>query len=43
MVHRPQENNLLTSVKEETTGNSLVVQWLGLGAFTAKDVDSVPG
>ena len=24
-------------------GNSLVVQWLGLHAFTAKDVGSVPG
>ena len=24
-------------------GNSLVVQWLGLGAFTAKGLDSIPG
>ena len=24
-------------------GNSLVVQWLGLHAFTAKDLGSIPG
>ena len=24
-------------------GTSLVEQWLGLGAFTAEDLDSVPG
>ena len=24
-------------------GNSLAVQWLGLGTFTASDLDSAPG
>ena len=24
-------------------GNSLAVQWLGLGTFTAKDSDLIPG
>ena len=27
---------------KSTEGNSLVVQWLGLSAFTAKSVSSVP-
>ena len=27
----------------QLTGNSLVVQWLGLGAFTARAWDLIPG
>ena len=30
-------------VKKHCVGNSLVVQWLGLGAFTAESLGSVPG
>ena len=30
-------------IKDQRRGNSLVVQWLGLGAFTAVGLDSVPG
>ena len=29
--------------KMHLRGNSLVVQWLGLDAFTAKDLDSILG
>ena len=29
--------------KTQILGNSLVVQWLGLFAFTAKDLGSIPG
>ena len=29
--------------KKSATGNSLVVQWLGLGAFTAVGLGSIPG
>ena len=29
--------------KEQTLHSSLVVQWLGFRAFTAKGLDSVPG
>ena len=28
---------------KELLGNSLAVQWLGLSAFTAKDLGSIPG
>ena len=35
---------LITALFEHgSSGNSLAVQWLGLGAFTAVPVDSVPG
>ena len=30
-------------VKKHCVGNSLVVQWLGLCAFTAESLGSVPG
>ena len=30
-------------LKKKNPGNSLVVQWLGVGAFTAKGVRSIPG
>ena len=30
-------------LKKEKTGNSLVIQWLGLRAFTAEGVGSTPG
>ena len=29
--------------KDEFSGNSLVVQWLGLRAFTAEGLGSIPG
>ena len=29
--------------KKAGSGNSLVVQWLGLGVFTAVGLDSIPG
>ena len=29
--------------KEIISGNSLAVQWLGPGAFTAEDLGSIPG
>ena len=31
------------NVKRQFTGNSLVVQWLELGTFTAKGPASIPG
>ena len=30
-------------IKEMFTGNSLEVQWLGLSAFIAEDLGSIPG
>ena len=32
-----------SQTKKEMEGNSLAVQWLGLCAFTAKGLSSVPG
>ena len=34
---------LLANAKIPDLGNSLVVQWLGLHAFTAEDPGSIPG
>ena len=34
---------LLEAVKDKTARNSLAVQWLGLQAFTAEGVGSIPG
>ena len=34
---------LLANAKIPDLGNSLVVQWLGLNAFTAKGLGSIPG
>ena len=34
---------LLANAKIPNLGNSLVVQWLGLHAFTAEGLDSIPG
>ena len=34
---------LLQKKKKKILGNALVVQWLGLGAFTAAGPDSFPG
>ena len=31
------------SLKYTKVGNSLAVQWFGLGAFTVKGVSSIPG
>ena len=33
----------ISIIKKKGGGNSLVVQWLGLHAFTAKDQGSIPG
>ena len=39
-----EKMKLITALfKHGSAGNSLVVQWLRLGAFTAMPVDSVPG
>ena len=35
--------NLLETAEKEYMGNSLALQWLGLGAFTAVCLGSIPG
>ena len=38
-----RKDDLILRIKEKVCGNSLAVQWLGLHAFTAKGLGSVPG
>ena len=40
---RPWDGEEGIAPKEPWTGNSLVVQWLGLLAFTAEGLGSIPG
>ena len=40
---RTREQYMCNGVKPHGVGNSLAVQWLGLGAFTAESPVSIPG
>ena len=43
MVYHKILNLVSWTTNEDFVGNSLTVQWLGLGSLSAGDLDSIPG